>query len=83
LFDLASRREIGNSFDSGTPSGADGVFTPDQQVLVMNANGEADRWPASLSAWEDHACAVGRRNFTAPEWAQFVGPAYPHRGPCS
>jgi hypothetical protein len=50
----------------------------------MFDDGEGAFWPVTLGAWEAKACAVaGRPTFTRGEWAQFVGPAYPHARVCT
>jgi WD40 repeat protein len=50
------------------------VYTPDGSKLVaLDADGRGVIWPASVSAWMQHACAVAGRNFTDEEWARFVG----------
>jgi len=83
LFDVGTQREIGNPFPGQDQTWGYGVFTPDQSnVVVVFSDGVADVWPASLRSWEDLACAVAGRNFTAAEWTQFVGPGYPHPNLC-
>jgi WD40 repeat protein len=49
------------------------AFTPDgQRLLVLYSDGTGFSWPATTSAWEQHACAVAGRNFTREEWNRFV-----------
>ena len=48
-------------------------YTPDgSKLIVVYRSGKGFVWPASLGAWEDHACAVAGRNFTREEWSRFV-----------
>ncbi len=50
------------------------AFTPDgRYLLVVADDGTVTRWPVSLAAWEQHACAVAGRNFTREEWSRYVG----------
>jgi WD40 repeat protein len=49
-------------------------FEPGGKALVaVDNHGGAFAWPASLTAWQQDACAVAGRNLTRAEWAQFVG----------
>ncbi len=63
----------------GSDLGGDGLdqnmaFTPDgRYLLVVTDDGTVTRWPVSVAAWEQHACAVAGRNFTREEWARYVG----------
>jgi WD40 repeat protein len=63
----------------GSDLGGSGVdqnmaFTPDgRYLLVVGDDGTLTRWPVSVAAWEQHACAVAGRNFTREEWARYVG----------
>jgi WD40 repeat protein len=84
LYDVGTWRELGIPFVNGSTAAGYGVFTPDDRILVMFDDGEGAFWPVTLGAWEAKACAVaGRPTFTRGEWAQFVGPAYPHARVCT
>jgi WD40 repeat protein len=50
-------------------------------LLTIDDLGNAFTWPMSLSAWEQHACAVAARNLTRQEWARFV-PEVPYATVC-
>jgi DNA-binding SARP family transcriptional activator/WD40 repeat protein len=39
-------------------------------LLAMDSDGNALTWPTSLTAWEQHACAVAGRSITRAEWSQ-------------
>ncbi len=50
------------------------AFTPDgRYLLVVTDDGTVTRWPVSVAAWEQHACAVAGRNFSREEWSRYVG----------
>jgi WD40 repeat protein len=84
LYDVGTWRELGSPFVNGSTAAGSGVFTPNGRILVMFDDGEGAFWPGTLGAWEAQACAVaGRPTFTSGEWAQFVGPAYPHARVCT
>jgi hypothetical protein len=71
----ASRRRppLGADLPGGDGS-AGTAFTPNGNQLVVDfTDGAAVRWPTSVAAWEQHACAVVGRNFTREEWSRFVG----------
>lgn len=45
--------------------------------MAVDDDRGAFAWPASLTAWQQDACALAGRNFTRSEWSQFVaGPPY-------
>jgi WD40 repeat protein len=49
------------------------AFSPNgRNLLVLYSDGTGFRWPATVAAWEQHACAVAGRNLTREEWARFV-----------
>jgi WD40 repeat protein/DNA-binding SARP family transcriptional activator len=50
------------------------AFEPGGRALVVaDDRGGAFAWPASLTAWQQDACALAGRNLTRAEWTQFVG----------
>jgi WD40 repeat protein len=87
LFDVATRQEVGPPIQLGTPSTRIGystyaAFTPDgAHVVVTNDTGQTWIIPATLTEWEDRACAVANRNLTPTEWQQFL-PGIPYRQLC-
>jgi WD40 repeat protein len=49
-------------------------YTPDgNKIVVVSPSNRAWVWPATLRAWEQHACTVAGRNLTQEEWRRFVG----------
>jgi len=70
----ATRQQLGADFPGGQGQWGNVAYTPNGRYLIsVYSDGTADRWPASVRAWEDHACAVAGRNFTQEEWRRFVG----------
>jgi len=49
--------------------------------VVTNDTGQTWIFPATLKAWEAHACAVANRNLTPAEWQEFVT-GIPYRQLC-
>jgi WD40 repeat protein/class 3 adenylate cyclase len=83
LFDVQTQREIGNPFPGRDQIWDEAAFTPDQsKILAVFSDGRAYLWPVALRSWENHACDVARRNFTAAEWHQFLGSSYPYTKVC-
>ena len=87
LFDVATRQELGPPFPLRTQQGTSAyatyaAFTPDgANVVVTTDTGQTWIFPATLKAWEAHACAVANRNLTPAEWQQFL-PGTPYRQLC-
>ena len=89
LFDVATRQELGPPFPLATPQGPNtnpyatyAAFTPGgANVVVTNDTGQTWIFPATLKAWEAHACAVANRNLTPAEWQEFVT-GIPYRQLC-
>jgi WD40 repeat protein len=78
LWSTATLQQVGTSLSSVTGSWGNAAFTPDDRTLIaVFDNGQGVEWPATLAAWERHACAVAGRNLTREEWSRFVtGYAY-------
>jgi WD40 repeat protein len=82
LFDVATGRQVG-LFPGLNDQWEFARFSPDAStVAVVYSNGQGFLWPASLRAWEDHACAVAHRVFTRQEWSQLV-PGHPYQPVCT
>ena len=48
-------------------------FTGDgASVVAFDENGLGEVWPATLAAWQAHACAIAGRNLTRAEWQLYV-----------
>jgi WD40 repeat protein len=74
LWSTTTQQAIGSAFPGGDGQWGTLAFTPDgRYMLAVFDDGTAYRWPASLGAWESHACAVAGRNLTHEEWHRYVG----------
>jgi WD40 repeat protein len=70
----ATQQQLGADFPGGQGQWGNVAYTPNGQYLIsVYSDGTANRWPVSVRAWENHACAVAGRNFTPEEWRRFVG----------
>ncbi len=73
LWFTASLQQEGASLSQTTGGWGNAQFTPDGSALIaVHDNGRGAIWPATLAAWEQHACAVAGRNLTREEWSRFV-----------
>ena len=73
LWTTATLQQLGADLPGGEGEWGNLAFTPDgRYLLVVFGDGTAYRWPAAISAWEEHACTVAGRNFTREEWARYV-----------
>jgi class 3 adenylate cyclase len=69
----ATLQQLGADLPGGQGLWGNLAFTPDgRYLLVVFGDGTAYRWPATVSAWEHHACTVAGRNFTREEWSRYV-----------
>ena len=74
IWSTATQQQLGADFPGGEGQWGSVAFTADgRYFFTIFSDGSGYRWPASVGAWEDHACAVADRNFTREEWARFVG----------
>jgi WD40 repeat protein len=70
----STQQQLGTDLPGGDGFWGNAAYTPDGRYLLsVYGDGSAERWPVSVSAWEDHACAVAGRNATTEEWRRFVG----------
>jgi WD40 repeat protein/class 3 adenylate cyclase len=73
LWDTRTLQQLGSTFPGDPGKWASAAFTPDGSELVtLYETGRGTVWPATVGAWEEHACAVAGRNFTREEWRRFV-----------
>jgi WD40 repeat protein len=73
LWTTATLQQLGADLPGGQGEWGNVAFTPDgRYLLVVFGDGTAYRWPATVSAWEQHACTVAGRNFTREEWSRYV-----------
>jgi WD40 repeat protein len=73
LWDTHTLQQLGSAFPGSPGKFANAIFTPDGSKLVtLYQDGRGAVWPASVRAWEAHACRVAGRNFTHEEWSRYV-----------
>ena len=73
LWDTSTEQQIGSDFPGGQGQWGTVALTPDgRYLLVVYGDGTAYRWPISVGAWEQHACAVAGHNMTHEEWQRYV-----------
>lgn len=73
LWTTSTLQQLGSDLPGGQGAWGNVAFTPDgRNLFVVFGDGSAYRWPASVSAWEQHACAVAGRNFTQEEWSRYA-----------
>src|SRR6185503_1483045 len=74
LWDTKTLQEVGTSLPGSPGLWANTAFTPDgSKLLALYQDGSGVVWPATLAAWEAHACRVAGRNLTHEEWSRFAG----------
>ena len=74
LWSTRTLQQLGSDFPGDPGLWMSARFTPDgRDIVVVGRSNRVWVWPATVSAWEQHACAVAGRNFTAEEWRRFVG----------
>jgi hypothetical protein len=65
LWDTHTLQQLGSAFPGSPGMWANAIFTPDGSKLVtVYQDGRGAVWPASIRAWEVHACRVAGRNLT-------------------
>jgi WD40 repeat protein len=83
LWTSANPHQFGSTFPGNPGRWATTAFTPDgRNLVVVYDDGTGYVWPASVGAWERHACAVAGRNLTHDEWRRFV-PGHGYAKPCA
>jgi WD40 repeat protein len=80
LWDLRSRRRLGNPFGPWPATLPAMVFEPNGRLLIVLL-GNAEQWPTDVATWERFACGIVGRNLTPAEWAD-VPPNRPYRRVC-
>ena len=78
LWDTKTLQQLGATFPGEPGQWANGQFTPDgSRIVAFYANGRGTVWPATVGAWQEHACRIAGRDLTREEWRRFVtGRAY-------
>lgn len=73
LWTTATQRQFGATFPGSPGNAGNAAFTPNgSELVVIYQDGTGSEWPATVEAWEKHACEVAGRNFTHEEWSRFV-----------
>ena len=73
LWMTSTMQQLGSDLPGGAGQWGSAAYTPDgRDLLTVYGDGSADRWPVTVNAWEQHACAVAGRGFTREEWSRFV-----------
>ena len=78
LWTTATLQQLGSDFPGDPGSWLNQAYTPDgRDIIVVSQTGRGWIWPATLTAWEQHACNVAGRNLSPEEWSRYVtGKAY-------
>jgi WD40 repeat protein len=78
LWTTATLQQLGSDLPGDPGSWLNQSYTPDgRHIIVVSQSGRGWIWPATLAAWEQHACSVAGRNLTPEEWSRYVtGRAY-------
>ena len=78
LWFTSTLQQDGTALTTAQDAASTAAFEPKGTgLLVVNDRGNGFTWPTSLSAWEQHACAVAGRNLTPKEWSRYLpGQAY-------
>jgi WD40 repeat protein len=80
LWDLKSRKRLGESFPVKQGVIPAAHFAPDGNLLIVYL-ADAARWPTSVEAWKKYACQVAGRDLSRAEWADLL-PNRPYRRVC-
>ncbi len=73
LWTTNTQQQFGATFPGSPGNWGNARYTPDgSRIVVVYQDGTGFVWPATVEAWDDHACLVAGRNFTREEWARFV-----------
>jgi hypothetical protein len=80
LWDLRSRKRLGNTFPVDEGWIADAHFPPGGAVIIEH-EWNFGLWPTALDMWIDFACRVAGRDLTRAEWADVL-PNRPYQHVC-
>jgi hypothetical protein len=74
LWTTRTQRQLGATLPGSPGTWGNAAYTPDgSRIVVVYQDGIGFVWPATVDAWEQHACRVAGRNLTGEEWSRFVG----------
>jgi WD40 repeat protein len=74
LWTTKTQQQFGATFPGDPGQWGNAQYTRDgSRLVVVYQDGTGVVWPASLHAWEEHACQVAGRNLTREEWSRFIG----------
>ena len=80
LWDLRSRKRLGNSFPTEPSWVPVARFAPNGDLVIDRTADMAD-WPTDVRTWERFACQVAGRDLTPAEWHDIL-PDRPYRHVC-
>jgi WD40 repeat protein len=73
LWSSSTLQQEGTALTTEQGATTTAVFEPGgKDVLVIDDHGNGFTWPTSITAWEQHACAVAGRNLTHNEWDHYL-----------
>jgi WD40 repeat protein len=73
LWSTTTLQQEGSALSTDQGSTTTAAFeSGDAGLLAVNDHGNVFRWPMSIAAWEQHACAVAVRNLTRQEWKRYL-----------
>jgi WD40 repeat protein/DNA-binding SARP family transcriptional activator/energy-coupling factor transporter ATP-binding protein EcfA2 len=80
LWQTPSLASFGADFPLEPGTWGTAAFSPDgRRIVVLYSDGHGVIWPATLSAWMQHACSVAGRNLTPDEWSRYIGSTHYER----
>lgn len=80
LWDLRSRKHLGNTFPLDPSWTAAAQFAPGGELVIDN-KWNTTVWPTDLQTWIDFACQVAGRDLTRAEWTDLL-PDRPYQDVC-
>jgi WD40 repeat protein/class 3 adenylate cyclase len=87
IWSTTDLHQIGPNLPAGLGTGYDFNYlmasfaAAGKWIVLVQEDGQAVAWPATLEQWEHDACSVAGRNLTADEWRLYV-PDRPYQKTC-